>query len=208
MFRLDKYNSLELPQESIKYDNIKCQASGCDKYSRYKTSKSDKTYCPMHLSRLKRNGHLGTQCKKDRSEKYRVIPSEILDKTITEHYKYMTDKEIASILQTGHNQVKTHHISYRRKQLGLYKHYPKQGKGYMKKQARLEYGDDCELCGYNLTVDIHHILEVKNGGEDSLDNLCVICPCCHALIHRGIIELNSREEISNTKLNLKKLLKK
>jgi hypothetical protein len=44
----------------------------------------------------------------------------------------------------------------------------------------------CSNCGWDQsTCDIHHIIERKNGGTDDLNNLVIVCPNCHRLIHQG-----------------------
>jgi hypothetical protein len=42
-------------------------------------------------------------------------------------------------------------------------------------------------CRNILAVDIHHIVEVSEGGGNDLHNLLGLCPTCHALFHRGTI---------------------
>lgn len=47
---------------------------------------------------------------------------------------------------------------------------------------RAEYS--CVLCGWDKSVcDIHHIIGIKNGGTDDMNNLIGICPNCHRVIH-------------------------
>ena len=42
----------------------------------------------------------------------------------------------------------------------------------------------CSLCGWNeSTCDIHHIIQKKHGGSDNMDNLILVCPNCHRIIH-------------------------
>lgn len=42
----------------------------------------------------------------------------------------------------------------------------------------------CSICGWNeSSCDIHHIVERKNGGTDDIDNLIIVCPNCHRVIH-------------------------
>lgn len=42
----------------------------------------------------------------------------------------------------------------------------------------------CSICGWNeSTCDIHHIIHKKDGGSDNMDNLIVVCPNCHRIIH-------------------------
>ena len=47
---------------------------------------------------------------------------------------------------------------------------------------RLDVG--CSCCGWNKgSCDIHHILPRSKGGDDSNDNLTLVCPNCHRLAH-------------------------
>lgn len=46
-------------------------------------------------------------------------------------------------------------------------------------------------CRTILTLDIHHIAQISEGGNDTVDNLIALCPNCHALHHRGEIPLES-----------------
>lgn len=42
----------------------------------------------------------------------------------------------------------------------------------------------CSICGWNeSTCDIHHIIERKNGGTNDNNNLIIVCPNCHRVIH-------------------------
>jgi hypothetical protein len=42
-----------------------------------------------------------------------------------------------------------------------------------------------------LAIDIHHIVEVSEGGGNEPGNLVALCPTCHALFHRGEIVRDS-----------------
>jgi HNH endonuclease len=46
-------------------------------------------------------------------------------------------------------------------------------------------------CRGILTLDIHHLDYVSNGGGDSADNLIALCPTCHTLHHKGHIPIES-----------------
>lgn len=52
-------------------------------------------------------------------------------------------------------------------------------------------GMSCQLCGYDKhdILNIHHIVERKNGGTDDESNLMLICPNCHSEIHKGFRNL-------------------
>lgn len=48
----------------------------------------------------------------------------------------------------------------------------------------------CSNCGWYVegaVGDIHHILEVKNGGTDDMSNLTYLCPNCHRMVHSGVL---------------------
>ena len=42
----------------------------------------------------------------------------------------------------------------------------------------------CAICGWNeSTCDIHHIIPKSKGGTNNNDNLIIVCPNCHRVIH-------------------------
>lgn len=53
----------------------------------------------------------------------------------------------------------------------------------------------CSRCGWNeSTCDIHHINGRKIEDPHSHDNLCILCPNCHRLVHTGKVK---KEELIN-----------
>jgi HNH endonuclease len=68
-------------------------------------------------------------------------------------------------------------------------------------QVLTEAGYRCAVptCRNILAIDIHHMVEVSEGGENVPGNLLALCPTCHALFHRGNI---SRDSIYAWKLML------
>jgi len=56
-----------------------------------------------------------------------------------------------------------------------------------------ESGYRCAVptCRNILALDLHHIVEVKEGGPNELSNLLALCPTCHALHTRGKISRDS-----------------
>lgn len=56
-----------------------------------------------------------------------------------------------------------------------------------------ESGYKCSnpTCRMVLTLDIHHIEYVADGGGDRPDNLLALCPNCHSLHHKGHIPRES-----------------
>jgi hypothetical protein len=47
------------------------------------------------------------------------------------------------------------------------------------------------VCRHILTLDIHHLDYVSEGGPDTPDNLLPLCPNCHTLHHAGQIPTGS-----------------
>ena len=56
-----------------------------------------------------------------------------------------------------------------------------------------EAGYRCAVptCRTILALDLHHMVEVADGGADAPANLLALCPTCHALYHRGEIARES-----------------
>lgn len=56
-----------------------------------------------------------------------------------------------------------------------------------------EAGYRCAVptCRTILAIDIHHMVEVADGGGNDRSNLLPLCPTCHALFHRGEISRDS-----------------
>ena len=44
----------------------------------------------------------------------------------------------------------------------------------------------CDVCRFNNAeiLVVHHILPIQEGGSNSLENLSVLCPNCHAMLHQ------------------------
>lgn len=57
-------------------------------------------------------------------------------------------------------------------------------------------------CRTTLALHLHHMIEVCEGGGDTMENLIALCPTCHSLFHAGII---SRDAISEWKSRLLKI---
>ncbi|MDO8641372.1 MAG: HNH endonuclease signature motif containing protein [Nitrosarchaeum sp.] len=42
----------------------------------------------------------------------------------------------------------------------------------------------CVICGWNeSSCDIHHIVSLNRGGQNQIDNIIIVCPNCHRVIH-------------------------
>jgi len=65
----------------------------------------------------------------------------------------------------------------------------KQIKPSVKREVLMEAGYKCANpnCRVMLTIEIHHMWRVADGGTNTLDNLIALCPNCHTAHHHGII---------------------
>ena len=65
----------------------------------------------------------------------------------------------------------------------------------LRRDVLAEAGYRCAVptCRTILAIDLHHIVEVSEGGGNELSNLLALCPTCHALYTRGTI---SRDAIN------------
>lgn len=48
----------------------------------------------------------------------------------------------------------------------------------LRAQAFRMYGKTCNYCG-DIGLEVDHVIELASGGEDSIDNLQVLCKQCH-----------------------------
>lgn len=51
-------------------------------------------------------------------------------------------------------------------------------------------GNPCQVCGWNkANCDLHRIIPGNKGGKYTEDNIIVLCPNCHRLVHRGLLKI-------------------
>ena len=56
----------------------------------------------------------------------------------------------------------------------------------------------CEVCGINFKyLERHHIQSKSLGGTNGKDNIALICPSDHTLVHRGDLIIEGRFFTSN-----------
>ncbi len=164
----------------------------------------------MHKERIKRHGY--PELKSERGEHGLEKLPHSVDMFILENCKNMVDKEILEELKKkGFTQITVDNIKYRRRKLGIKKYLygeVRKHKAWIRDQAIKKYGKSCELCGYNIAIDTHHIVPKYQGGPHEIENLTVVCPNCHALITRGKITLSKREDILEVRKEVLTNLKK
>jgi len=71
---------------------------------------------------------------------------------------------------------------------------------------RLQFGTDviikvaqksncsCMKCGSQDNIHIHHITPLSKGGNNSIENLILLCEFCHRIIHKNKGELYNEEQ--------------
>lgn len=67
-------------------------------------------------------------------------------------------------------------------------------------KARDNY--QCSVCGATTGLEVHHIIKVKHGGTNELDNLITLCSSCH----RAIDTLNLEHAVGKCAKNAEKQL--
>lgn len=61
-------------------------------------------------------------------------------------------------------------------------------------------------------LEVHHIQPLSEGGSDTLDNACALCPTCHRMMHYGMvsdikrIHKNIRQKLEEREKLIKKIL--
>lgn len=185
----------------------KCKIKECKKFTRYKNTKNP--YCSMHLARIKRHGY--PEIKKDAHQSLEKLPHKFVDNFIRENCKKLIDKEIVKKLRkAGFTGATEWTVKYRRRKLNIKKYSYgeiKKHKAWVRAQAINKYGKSCELCGYNLHIETHHIIPKHQGGSHTVDNLIILCSNCHALITTNKFKLKDRKDIPALSEKIKKLLR-
>jgi phage terminase large subunit GpA-like protein len=51
----------------------------------------------------------------------------------------------------------------------------------------------CRACGYRANLAAHHVRFRSQGGEDSTQNLLILCSGCHEGLHRHSLEIKAHE---------------
>jgi len=161
------------------------------------------------MARIRRHGY--PELKRNAYRSLEKMPHKFVDSFINKNCHKMFDEDIAKkLIDKGIVGVTVWNVRYRRRKLGVKKYLHgeiQKHKAWVRAQAIKEYGNRCELCGYSMTVDAHHIIPKHEGGPHEINNLMIICPNCHALITRRIFMLKNRVEIAKVRKNILKLIK-
>lgn len=66
--------------------------------------------------------------------------------------------------------------------------------GTVIKRVFEKYQNKCSLCGSQENLNIHHIKPLKEGGDNSFENLELLCQECHIKLHQSKSNTNTNEE--------------
>ena len=66
-----------------------------------------------------------------------------------------------------------------------YQYGPQYGFENVKEYVRCRDGYKCRKCRSKTHLEVHHIIQRKDGGTNHRDNLVTLCHDCHAALHRG-----------------------
>ena len=66
--------------------------------------------------------------------------------------------------------------------------------GTVIKRVFEKYQNKCSLCGSQENLNIHHIKPLKEGGDNSFENLELLCQECHIKLHQPKSNINTNEE--------------
>ena len=134
--------------------------------------------------------HFGTWSKALKAAGIRPHTHQLMSgekKYIRNNWRKMSDKQIAKKLKLSFEIIK-----YYRMQYNLWKNRKGTSKQGQKSEGMKLYGKNCEVCNIPLT-ELHHIKSKSYNSKD----WCILCPICHAVITRRIIQVKERRELKN-----------
>ena len=136
--------------------------------------------------------HFGTWSKALKSAGIRPQTNQLMtgEKSfIRQNWRKMTDKELGTKLGITSDVIKYYRIQY---------HMWKNRKGTSDQKHKADgmkmYGKNCEICNLPIT-ELHHIRPKST----DINDWSILCPICHAVITRKLIEVRNRKELK-TKL--------
>lgn len=55
----------------------------------------------------------------------------------------------------------------------------------VKKEVKKKHKNKCALCGFDENLQMHHKEPFSKGGQNTIENLILLCASCHAKQHEG-----------------------
>ncbi len=53
-----------------------------------------------------------------------------------------------------------------------------------------QFKAECQICQTEDVVEVHHIRPTRNGGNNEPENLLILCPTHHRMLHFGLLKIN------------------
>jgi CO dehydrogenase/acetyl-CoA synthase alpha subunit len=90
----------------------------------------------------------------------------------------------------GENQFYRYKIKKYEKEVNKLKNQIQAARGKsrskrVRKEALRRDNYECIECGKNENLNVHHVIPISEGGEDSLNNVITLCIDCHIEAHEG-----------------------
>lgn len=63
----------------------------------------------------------------------------------------------------------------------------------------------CMICGFDIAIVTHHVIPLRDGGTNTLDNLAILCPNHHAMADMGLIPQFELQELITRRLQMDEL---
>lgn len=58
-------------------------------------------------------------------------------------------------------------------------------------------GAKCMVCGFDDVIEIHHVLPPKEGGNEKAENLLILCPNHHSMLHAGLLKIKDFNKLGD-----------
>lgn len=136
--------------------------------------------------------HFGTWTKALKASGIRPRANQLMSDEkifIRQNWKEMTDKKIAEKLGLTSEIIKYYRIQY-----SLWKNRKGTSDQKHKNDGMKLYGKSCEICNIPIT-ELHHIVPKST----NIDDWAILCPTCHSVITRKLVEVKNRDDLK-TKL--------
>ena len=123
---------------------------------------------------------------------YRIRTAKILTKDVLKK-EYQENK--LRLIDIAKKYDSTYGIVQKRmKKYGIHtesgRYSNKDSESYWRRTLNAEHNHTCQFCKWNKdNCDVHHMVPRKDGGKWERDNLILVCPNCHRLLHRGKLKI-------------------
>ena len=140
-------------------------------------------------------------------------------KDLTNYFIPYEDKDIEELYNSDYNKILQDAINYKdSEQQYNISNNVKQRIESKKQKERIAILENhtCQICGFNQSyinesgnrkwiIEVDHIIEKSKGGGETIDNLMVLCPNCHAKKTYGIITVDKNYRVfeNNKEITIK-----